>query len=282
MNKIRILSKIVLLALMMTIVARAEAQETKTKLDTLECHLIGFNFATLFPTNQPSTATLPDGSTTHTGNLFSLYKAPWLNFGVNVYYKFKSNWLVNIEGNLWFGTDNLKNRVERMSNLYSRDSIIIGENGTDAVATCYNRALNLRAGFGKIFPLCPEKNPNSGILATLNAGWMLQQTIFTLNDVYAPQLADDYALLYDHQRQGFMLTQGIGYWFMSNHANLVNFYVAFEVTECWSKSTRNYTIDNLIGISGKDNNKYFDLMFSIKLCWMFTLRGKTTPEYYYY
>ena len=251
-------------------------------LDTLQCHIIGVNVGPLVPSARLSQVMLADGGTTRDATMASLYKPPYLGFGLDATYKYRSNWLVMLEGDIWFGSDNLQHRIERMDNLFSRDSIIIGTNGTDANVTCYNRGFSVQGGFGKIFPLAPEKNPNSGILARISAGYMLQQTIFMVNDVNAPQVEDDYALLYDHQRKGFLLTEGIGYWFMSNHANLVNLYVAFEVSQCWSRSTRDYTIDHYLGLQGKDNNRYFDLIYSLKLCWMFPLKGKTSHDYYFY
>ena len=212
----------------------------------------------------------------------SLYKSPWLNFGVNGFYKYKSNWLVSLDFDLFFGNDNLKNRIERMRTVYSSDSIIIGTNGTDAIVTAFNRGLDFKVGVGKIIPVAPKKNPNSGILLRLNGGMMFQQTIFSLNEVNAPQVDGDYALLYDHQRRGFLLNEALGFWFMSNRANLINFYISFEVTQCWTHSTRDYIIDDYLGLHGKDNNSYFDLLYSIKLCWMFPLKGKTSYDYYYY
>ena len=202
----------------------------------------------------------------------------------DAFYKFKSNWLATLEGDLWFGlsSNNLQHRMERMGNVFTRDSIVVGEGGTDANVTCYNRGLSFQAGAGKIFPLNPERNPNSGILARVSAGYMWQQTIFMMNSERAPQLTDDYALLYDHQRHGVLLTEGIGYWFMSARSDLANVYVAFEVSQCWSWSTRQYQIDHYLGLQGKDNNRYFDLLYSIKLCWMFPLRGKTVHDYYFY
>lgn len=252
-----------------------------TKLDTLECHIIGFHVGPMFPSAQGSKATLPDGSVSRDATMSSLYSAPYLDFGINALYKYKSNWLITLDGNIWFGDDNLNNRVERIP-LYTRDSIIIGTNGTDANVTCYNRGISLQAGIGKVIPLMPKKNPNSGLLLHLAGGPMLQQTVFMINDVNAPQIDDDYALLYDHQRRGWILTEGLGYWFMSNNLNLVNFSVSFEVSQCWSHSTRDYIIDNHLGLNGKDSNKYFDLIYSLKFCWMFPLKGKTARDYYYY
>lgn len=266
---------------MVTATPSAHAQ-LDLSLDTLQCAIVGFNMGMKMPSANLSFATAPDGSTNQSATMASLYRAPYADYGINAFYKFKSNWLLSFDANLWFGNNNLKKRRERMGSVYTHDSIVIGQSGTDASVTCYNRGLSFQGGFGKIFPISYEKNPNSGILARLSAGYLRQQTIFMANFEKAPQLEGDYALLYDHQRHGFLLTEGIGFWFMSNHSNLLNFYVAFEVSESWSWSTRDYVIDNYLGISGKDNNLYFDLIYSIKLCWMFPLRGKTSHDYYFY
>lgn len=281
MNKIVRRLKTIFLATLLILPLGGQAQNSGGH-DTLQCFIVGFQFGTLMPSESLSHATLSSGGTTHDGTMYSLYEMPWLDFGVTGYYKFKNNWLLSLDGDFWFGNDNLTHRRERMNHLYTSEGIIMGENGTDAVVTCYNRGLTLQAGVGKIIPLWPSLNPNSGLVARFSAGPMLQQTVFTLNEVKAPQLEGDNALLYDHQRWGWMLSEAVGVWFMSNRSNLVNFYITFGLTECWSRSTRDYTYDNYIGMDGKDDNKYFDLLYTVKLSWMFPLKGKTAREYYYY
>lgn len=247
--------------------------QVKLTQDTIEAPYIGFNFGTMFPSKTFSSA----------NGMYDLYKAPFLNFGLDFGYKFKSNWLLSTEGDLVFGNDNLKNRHERMPAVFSNDvnPIVIGTNGTDANVTFYNRALTFRAGGGKIFPIS-KRNPNSGIVARMFGGVWQQKTIYVCNDVNAPQLQGDYARLYDHKRLGFTLTESIGLWYMSNNSNIVNCYIAFEITQCWNHSVRDYVIDEYIGLNGPDNTKYFDLIYGIKICWMFPLKGKTAYDYYLY
>ena len=259
----------------------AKAQVDMTA-DTLECHIIGFNAGPVFPSTRFSHESLPDGSVSRNATMASLYAGPWLGFGLDVIYKYRSGWLVTAEGDVWFGGNNLKYRMERVGPVYTRDSIVVGTGGTDANVSCHNRGLSVQGGVGKLFPFNPAKNSNSGIFARVSAGYMRQQTIFMANDERAPQLTDDYALLYDHQRQGLMLTEGLGVWLMSPRADLANVYVSFEVSQVWSRSTREYVIDYFLGLQGKDNNQYFDLLYSIKLCWMFPLKGKSTHDYYFY
>lgn len=262
-------------ALFLLLAASLSSAQAQLKIgqDTLATPIIGFNFGTLFPSDNLSTE----------NGMHDLYKSPFLNFGIEGFYKFKSNWLVSIEGDLIIGSDNLRDKTVRMPSVYSHDysPIVIGTNGTDANATCYNRALALRIGGGHIFRI-NSNNPNSGIVGRLSGGIIQQKTIFMLNDVNAPQLQDDYTRLYDHKRRGVTLTESLGYWFMSNHSNLINLYVAFEITQCWNHSVRGYVIDDIMSLRGPDNTKYFDLIYGIKLCWMFPLKGKTAYDYYFY
>lgn len=270
------------LSLFLILSTQGHAQIKLTQ-DTLECHNIGFGVGTMAPWGKLSHATQPDGSQNQSGTMDDLYDNQWLDFSINCIYKFKTNWIVTLDGDLWFGNDNLTHYKERMSDIFTEEGTLIGFNGTDPEVTNYNRALALRVGFGKIFKVIPD-NPNSGILTKMNVGFMEQQTIFTpgARGVGAPMLTGDYAYLYDHQRNGLILSESIGWWFMSNRENLINFYVAFEVSQCFTRSTRDYIIDNVMGLRGPDQAKYFDMLYSIKFCWMFPLKGKTTYDYYFY
>lgn len=274
--------KTLALSLFCIISIQGHAQIKLTQ-DTLKCHNIGFGIGTIAPWGKLSHATHPDGTQNQIGTMDDLYDKQWLDFSINCIYKFKSNWLVTLDGDLWFGNDNLTHYQERMSDIFTEEGTLIGFNGTDPEVTNYNRALALRFGFGKIFKIIPN-NPNSGILTKMNVGFMEQQTIFTpgARGVGAPMLTGDYAYLYDHQRNGLILSESIGWWFMSNRENLINFYVAFELSQCFTQSTRDYIIDNRIGLRGPDQAKYFDMLYSIKFCWMFPLKGKTTFDYYFY
>jgi hypothetical protein len=256
---------------MAAITPRAAAQIKLTQ-DTMATPIVGFSFGTMFASDKMSTD----------NGVYDLYKGPYLNYSLEAGYKFKSNWFVMADGSLVFGRE-LKNAADRMPAAFSHDTvpIVIGTNGTDATASCYNRALSLRVGGGKIFTL-GHRNPNSGIMLMMNAGIMQQKTVFVMNDVNAPQLQGDYARLYDHKRRGFTLTESVGYWFMSSKSNFFNFKVAFEVTQFWNHSVREYVIDGGMDLHGPDNTKYFDLLYSVKITWMFPLKGKTAYDYYFF
>ena len=160
---------------------------------------------------------------------------------------------------------------------------VLSWGGYDGAVTAYNRSLAVRLGLAKIITLFP-KNPNSGLLLKLSGGWMMQKTVFSqdMNESPVPQLQGDYAKLYDHLRNGAILTESIGFMFMSNYSTYANFKLTFEISECLTFSSRPYQLDDLMGLNGKDRNRYLDLLYGVRLTWMFPLMGKTTYDYYYY
>ncbi len=255
-----------------------QAQE-KEKADTLECHIIGFSFGLLTP-GGGSASTGMEG-----GNMGDLYAGPYLDFALECDYKYKSGWMMTLDGDIWFGAsnDNLQQRVERLGSIYTPSGMAMGFNGSDGLVYAYNRSLAARLGVAKIIRVIPE-NPNSGILLKLSGGWLMQKTVFSqdMNEAPVPQLRGRYVKLYDQLRNGAMLTQSVGFCYMSNYQTYINFKVELSVSECMMWSSRPYTIDNLMGLNGKDENRYFDLVFGLKLTWMFPLMGKTTYDYYYF
>lgn len=258
------------------------AQDGKAERDTFACPIIGFNVGVIHPMSSLSFAKGGDvPMDKKAGTIADLYDSPFLNFGVDAMYLSHSGWLYSADFNFFFGNDNLTDRVGRMPNVFTRDSIIVGTNGVDAVVTCYNRGLFFGGGFGRLFRISRDM-PNSGPFAKVNVGWFQHKTVFMKNEVNAPQVDGDYARLYDHRRRGLMLSEDIGFWYMNDRVNLVNLYVALEFSQCWTVSARDYVIDDKIGLRGPDNRHYFDFMVSLKVSWMFPLKRKMSHEYYYY
>lgn len=270
--------KLTILCLLAAMATGTTAQ-VKLSVDTLECHIIGFTFGALMPGGGSASSGMTGGNTA------DLYKGPFLDFSLGCDYKYKSNWMVTLDGDLWFGynSDNLEDRAQRMGDIYTPGGYLLSWGGYDGEVQAYNRSLAVRVGVAKILPVI-KNNPNSGIMFKLSGGWMMQKTVFNQDYTQSPvpQLNGNYAKLYDHLRNGALLTESVGFIFMSNMSTYVNFKVSFDVSQCISWSSRSYQIDNVMGLNGKDSNRYFDLMYGVRLTWMFPLMGKTTYDYYYY
>ena len=253
--------------------------QVKLSVDTLECHIVSFSAGLLAPAFGSNSGGLSGGG------MSDLYTAPYIDFGLEWDYKYQNGWMWACDVDLWFGgsSDNLQQREVRISDVYTAGGYAMSWGGYDGVVTAYNRGIAVRPGVAKIIPVLP-KDPNSGILLKISGGWFIQKTIFTqdFNQTPVPQLNGDYAKLYDHLRNGAILTESIGFAYMSNYSSYINVKLTFDLSQCWSWSSRPYTIDNLMGLNGKDDNTYFDLMAGLKLSWMFPFTGKTTYDYYYY
>ena len=253
--------------------------QVKLTPDTLDCHVVSFTVGMLSPLTGSNHGGLSGGS------MSDLYTGPYLDFSLEWNYKYASNWMLTFDADIWFGSssNNLRWRETRLDNIFTSGGYAMSVGGYDGVISAYNRGLAARPGVAKIITVIP-KNPNSGIVLKLSGGWFMQKTIFTqdFNQSLVPQLAGNYVKLYDHLRNGAILTESIGFVFMSNYSTYLNLKITFDISQCWSWSSRPYQIDNLMGLNGKDKNRYFDLLYSVKLTWMFPFTGKTAYDYYYY
>ena len=273
-NKIH---KTIVLLLLMLASTGTMAQE-KLSPDTLECHMVGFSVGVMTPFSGSSTG-LPGGT------MLDLYESPYLDFNIDWAYKFADGWMAPFHADLWFGmySNNLKDRSIRYPHVFNFEGDAIGWGGYSGNVSAYNRGLSMKPGVGYIIRVLP-KNPNSGILLKLSGGWMMQKTVYSQEYTEAPvaQLNGDYKKLYDHLRNGVILTESVGFIYMSNYQTYINLKISFELSQCWTWSSRPYQIDNLMGLNGKDKGSYFDLMGGVRITWMFPFTGKTTYDYYYY
>ena len=253
--------------------------QVKLNVDTLQCHIVGFSAGIQAPLGGTNSLGLEGGS------MKDLYRGPYLDFGVEWDFLFRSGWMLTLDGDMWFGynSDNLNLRIERMGDIYNSQGSAMSRGGTDGVVTAYNRSLAVRPGIAKIYHILP-KDPNSGLILKLSGGWWMQKTVFSqdMNESEVPQLTGQYQYLYDHLRNGIILTESIGFTYMSNLNTYINVKISFDISQCWSWASRPYTLDNVMGLNGKDESRYFDLMFGIKLSWLFPITGRTSYDYYYY
>lgn len=254
------------------------AQE-KLSVDTLQCHMVGFSVGAQMPLDGSNSGGMPGGS------MKDLYQGPYLDFCLEWAYIFASGWMLTLDGDLWFGynSNNLQLRMERMGDIFSSQGYLISPNGVDGAVTMYNRGLAARPGVAHIFRVLP-RNPNSGIILKLSGGWFMQKTVNTqdMNESPVAQTSDQYMKLYDHYRNGAIVTESIGFLYMSNQSNYLNFKFTLDFSQCISWSSRPYTIDKVMGLNGKDSNRYFDMMLGVKLAWLFPFTGRTSYDYYYY
>ena len=105
---------------------------------------------------------------------------------------------------------------------------------------------------------------------------MQHQIIYENTLENAPQIMGDYALGYDRQMFGPMLSSFVGYVHMSKKS-FANFFVGLQFDNAWTKMTRDYQFD----LRGGDDNVYYDRMLTIKFGWMFPFFGRKADKIYF-
>lgn len=199
------------------------------------------------------------------------------NIGGSFMIKNKKNLLLEINGNYIFGNV-LKGDATHLfdSISTSNNQAIINENGEYAKIRTFERGFFIGGRVGKIFSF-NKPNYNSGILLTIGGGY-LQHKIRIENDGNnAPQIIGDYKLGYDKMQYGFAATEFIGYMYFSK-SQMLNFYAGFEFYQAWTKSGRSWDFN----LMHKDENKYFDLLHSVKVGWIMPIYRREPQKYYFY
>lgn len=199
------------------------------------------------------------------------------NIGGSFMIKSKKNLLIELNGNYIFGNI-LKNEATHLfdSISTSNNNAIINENGEYAKVRTFERGFFIGARIGKIISF-NKPNQNSGLLISFGGGY-LQHKIRIENDGNnAPQILGDYKLGYDKMRYGFAATEFIGYIYFSK-SQMINFFAGFEFYQAWTKSGRSWDFN----LMKKDDNRYFDLLHSIKIGWIIPIYRREPQKYYFY
>ena len=207
------------------------------------------------------------------GNRYSSF----MNINADLGWKTQKNWMWNVSFGFQFGSNNVKIKNDILSGMLTStaDPFVISQAGTDAGLIAYNRNLSLSVFCGKVVPLW-FSNPNSGLLFSIGAGFLQHQIIYENTLENAPQIMGDYALGYDRQMFGPMLSSFVGYVHMSKKS-FANFFVGLRFDNAWTKMTRDYQFD----LRGGDDNVYYDRMLTIKFGWMFPFFGRKADKIYF-
>lgn len=193
-------------------------------------------------------------------------------FGAVFQYKFKSNWIIGLEGRYLF-SDNVKENTI-LDGFKTPDGNIIDGNGQFGLVLLYERGLQLNLKGGKIFPL-RFLNPNSGIMFTAGAGYLQHKIWIDTPGSPIPYLEGDYAKGYDRFSNGLAVSEFLGLISFSNK-KLVNFYAGIECVQGFTRNRRSMNFDTGL----KDNKQRLDLLFGIHVGWMFPIYKRVADKYY--
>lgn len=191
-------------------------------------------------------------------------------------WKTNKNWLWGAEY-LYLFSNNVKIADQIMLNLKTDDGNIINMAGNFANMSINERGYRITGKTGKLIPVL-SPNPNSGFLITGSLGYFEHKIKIDVAQNSAPQLMDDYKRGYDRLCGGFVVSEFIGYLYLSN-SRLLNFYAGIEFSQAWTKPLRDINFDT--GEPDPVQNR-FDPLTGFRIGWVIPLFRRQPEAFYYY
>ena len=196
------------------------------------------------------------------------------NIGLSAGVKFKSNFLLGLEGGYIFG--NAINEPGILSNVITSTGDILDLDGQPASVILYERGYTVMLYAGKIIPVAGP-NPNSGLLLKLGVGYMRHKIRVESQNNVIPQLEGDYLEGYDRLAAGPASTLFVGYQHFGNR-KLVNFVIGFEMTLGITEPLRAYNFDT--GKAEKDTR--YDGLTGFRVGWTLPIYKQPADKFYLY
>lgn len=193
---------------------------------------------------------------------------------LEVSYKGRKQWIVGGSMSYFFGKQIRETGI--FKNLATSEGYIINRNGEFADVRLYERGITLVAEAGRMFSF-KKPNPNSGIVFKAGIGFMQHKIRIETIGNNVPQLSTVYKKGYDRLSNGLMLSQNLGYMYLSNN-RLLNIYFGFECMEGFTQSRRSYDYD----LMKQATKKRLDILYGGKIVWVLPLYKKAPQEFYIY
>ncbi len=256
MRKILKISTFLLFSLLISAICYAQENEEE-KIKPVTIHLVGVQGGVHFPGGD-----LKDrfGLNGHAG--------------LSYRYKTLNNFLWGIEANIIFGGKIQDTLI--VQNLVANDGSIVGTDGLPAGITFLERGYFLGGNVGKLFPVKPSTNLNTGFFVILGGGFLLHKVRIEDDFDTAPQLRAEYTKGYDRLSSGPVLQQFIGYMGLSSNRRS-NFFIGVEMLQGFTQSRRSFNFDT----RSVDEDQRLDILYGIKLGWMLPIYGKGGSTRYY-
>lgn len=204
------------------------------------------------------------------GSRFGIVSAIGLQGG----YKFHNNLYLNTGVQVIFG--DAVNETDILEPILDASGLLIGNEG---ILTEYR--INA-AGFlvpfsvGKIFPIFPSHNPNSGIYVELGGQYLRHRVGFEAYDDDVAQITGDYRKGYDRLTAGFGLRQSVGYTYFDSRG-YVNLSIGVDFSQSFTRGQRSIQFD-----TGEPyTSSFVDLLSGIRFSWTYPIYNRAPQTYYY-
>lgn len=162
------------------------------------------------------------------------------NIGLTILQKTGKNWFYGINGQFLFG---FKLREDSLAwNLFAENGQIWGRDGLPADVVFAQRGYMGGMRLGKLFPLNPVKNPNMGIMVSLEGGYFEHRIRIFDRYHQVPALEGNFNKGYDRLTKGFFVGQSVGFLYL-DPKRLKNIYVGAHLYEGFTQPQRAFNFD---------------------------------------
>jgi hypothetical protein len=192
---------------------------------------------------------------------------------LNVDFKTQKYWIFGINGSYMFGKTIKESLFDSIS---TPTGAHINENGEFADVRLFERGFTIAGTVGRMFPL-KKPNPNTGFVASIGLGYIQHKIRIETIGNNLPQLSKEYRKGYDHLSSGLLLTENLGFMYLSNN-RLLNFYFGVECMQGFTSSRRSWDYQTM----QKDTKKRIDVLYGAKIAWILPLYKKPPQEFYIY
>lgn len=192
---------------------------------------------------------------------------------LNVDFKTRYNWVLGLNGSYFFG-NKIKERI--FDSIATTSGFLINEKGELADVRLFERGFTISGTIGRLITF-KRPNPNSGIRFDIGFGFMQHKIRIETIGNNVPQMDKKYKKGYDKLSNGFLLTESLGYMYLSNN-RLSNIYIGIECMQGFTQNRRSY--DYML--MKQDTKKRLDVLYGARLTWMLPLYKKAPQDFYTY
>lgn len=195
------------------------------------------------------------------------------SIGLCLDFKTKKYWTFGINGSYIFGKDVKESLFDSID---TPSGAIINKKGEFGDIRLYERGFTASITGGRMFSF-KKPNPNSGFIINVGVGFIQHKIRIETIGNNVPQLSKEYKKGYDRLSNGLLLSQNLGYLYLSSN-RLVNFYFGAECLQGFTQSRRSYDFDRM----QKDTEKRVDILFGLRAAWILPLYKRAPQEFYTY
>lgn len=194
--------------------------------------------------------------------------------GIQGGHKWKSNFYLSTGIHLLFG--DAVNEFDMLANILDESGLLIGNTGILTEYRISAGGLMVPFTAGKIFPIFPSHNPNSGIYVELGGQYLRHKVGFQAYDDDVAQIVGDYQKGYDRLTAGFGLRESIGYAYYSSNG-YINLSVGVDFSQNFTRGQRSIQFDT----GEAYTTSFLDMLSGIRFSWTYPIYQRAPRTYYY-